>query len=263
MWREDGRRCGGAFATKKKKTEKKTSALREKLVTETIVESSDVCVVLCWGPRARSVRQKRDPWKSVWHTYDVIFLPTPDLRNFWTCGLSGAAWITNVSGVRVETKKAVLQTSRCNYDLSVRRWKRRGTVFSAYREEETTEYRRSHVSPPPKQTHLFPDERLAVAQTDLQINLELLLNVLHRGFLQIRVLQDLMQALDNRAVHFLSRFQLLELGGHVWEGNGGFENGRCRRALGQVSRRAQHTVSCRNADSPDSVWRQSNPGRTP
>ena len=75
-----------------------------------------VCVVLCWGPRARSVRQKCDPWKSVWHTYDVIFLPTPDLRNFWTCGLSGAAWITNVSGVRVETKKAVLQTSRCNYD---------------------------------------------------------------------------------------------------------------------------------------------------
>ena len=30
-----------------------------------------------------------------------------------------------------------------------------------------------------------------------------------------------------------------------------------------MSRRAQHTESCRNADSPDSVWRQSNPGRTP
>ena len=43
---------GGAFATKK--TEKKTSALREKLVTETMVESNRarVCCVVLGATRA-------------------------------------------------------------------------------------------------------------------------------------------------------------------------------------------------------------------
>ena len=43
---------GAAVRSRKKKTEKKTSALREKLVTETIVESS-ACVLCRVGGHAR------------------------------------------------------------------------------------------------------------------------------------------------------------------------------------------------------------------
>lgn len=124
---------------------------------------------------------------------------------------------------RWNRKKAVLEKEVCNYDFEAcltrcHGW--RGDVPTFRFVENIADYGRSPVHQPLHPTYLFADESFAVRKADLQVNLKLLLDVLHRGFLQIRVFKDLMQALDNRAVHFFARLQLLELGGHDGGGHG-------------------------------------------
>ena len=49
-------------------------------------------------------------------------------------------------------------------------------------------------------SYLLADELLAVGHGNAQLGLELLLDVLHGGLLQVRSLEDLVKALDDLAV---------------------------------------------------------------